>query len=365
MTKRVLIIGGYGNFGSYITETLAQEDLIICIAGLSQLKCENLISVIRNNLHPIEYSVFDITSSLPLNEISPDIVIHTSGPFQEQGYDVAKECIEYGCHYIDLSDGRNFVLDIKTLDQKASDAGVFVISGASSVPCLSSAVIDHYKKEFNLLDRVEYAIATAQQTNRGLATTASILGYTGKPFKTLVKGKMIEVFGWQDLNFHTYPQFGIRPLGNCEIPDLSLFPIRYPELKTIRFYAGTEIKFMHIGLWFLSWLVRFGIISNLRPAAKFFIKIANFFDWMGTSNSAFHMKLSGEDEDNNAKHKTIYILAKEGDGPFIPCAPAIILTKMFADNQYIKPGAFPCIGLIDLTTYMKQLRGLNINLIEE
>lgn len=365
MTKRVLIIGGYGNFGSYIAKSLAKEDLVVIIAGRSEKKCRQFIKLINNSRHPLEYSVFDISETLPLSEIMPDIVIHTSGPFQEQDYHVATACIEAGCHYIDLSDGREFVSQIGKLDTLAKKAGVSVISGASSVPCLSSAIIDHYIVDFADLRKVEYAISTAQQTNRGYATTASILGYTGKNIKTLIDGNDVDVYGWQDLHLHKFPQFGYRLLSNCEIPDLELFPKFYPDLKTIRFSAGTEIKILHLGLWLLSWLVRFGFISSLRPAAKLFHKTAKLFDRVGSSNSAFYMRLSGNGTNGSIKTQKIYILAKSGDGPFIPCVPAIFLARKISQNQHVPVGAMPCIKLIDFADYVRELEGLDIELIYE
>src|SRR5690606_27876371 len=105
-----------------------------------------------------------------------------------------------------------------------------------------------------------YGITTAQKTTRGVATTAAILSYTGKPFKTLVDGEMQNVYGWQNLHAHKYSTLGWRLLGNCNVPDLELFPTLYPKLKTVRFYAGLELPFIHITLWALSWLVRIGLI---------------------------------------------------------------------------------------------------------
>ncbi len=208
LKTRILVIGGYGNFGSYIVKELAKEDFEIIIIGRSQKKFQRFLETVDHSHNPIEFEVLDITVSLPLDRIRPNIVIHTSGPFQEQGYEVARACIRYGCHYVDLSDARDFVANISCLNDDAVKAGVSIISGASSVPCLSSAVIEKYKADFELLEAVEYGITTAQQTNRGLATTASILGYTGKPLSMLINGKFENVFGWQDLQFHKFPEFG-------------------------------------------------------------------------------------------------------------------------------------------------------------
>jgi NAD(P)-dependent dehydrogenase (short-subunit alcohol dehydrogenase family) len=367
MTKSILILGGYGNFGARITEKLCGEsDLQIIIAGRSTEKCRALADKYKHAPHPPQYRVMDITQNLAdtLKEINPDIVIHTSGPFQGQGYDVAKACIEQGCHYIDLADGREFVANIASLHQRALDKGVTVISGASSVPCLTSAVIDHYLPQFQKLTAVDCGISTAQRTNTGIATTTAVLGYAGKSFKTLVDGRMQDVYGWQDLTVRRYPQLGYRLLGNCDIPDLTLFPQRYKDLQTLRFRAGSELAFLHLGLWGLSWLVRLKLIKNLAPFAASLLKLSRLFDRLGSENSAFHMELSGTDIKGAAKTVTFYLIAKSGHGPFIPSIPAILCAQLLARNQFNRRGAFPCMGIITLEQYLKGLQGLDITVLE-
>lgn len=362
MTKRVLIIGGYGNFGSFITKRLAQEEnLNIIIAGRSQEKAEKLAREL-NAAHKPEAVALDIHSGLTdaLAEIKPDIVIHTSGPFQMQGYEVAEACIAQGCHYIDLADGRAFVDGITILDAQAKEKGVLVISGASSVPCLTSALVDHYRGEFQILEALDYGISTAQKTARGLATTAAILSYTGKSFKTRIDGTMQNVYGWQSLHVRKYKALGWRLLGNCEVPDLALFPKRYPELKTVRFYAGLEVPFIHLTLWAISWLVRFKLINGLERAAPFLLKTAGWFDWLGTPNSAFHMELSGVGKDDKPKTVKFELTARSGDGPYIPCMPAILMTRKLASGNVKDEGAAPCMGFITLFEYLAALRDLDI-----
>ena len=356
--KRVLIIGGYGNFGRFISRSLANQDNIrLIIAGRSEDKAQSLANTLN-----AEAAVLDIHESLEakLQEINPDVVIHTSGPFQQQGYDVAEACISCGANYIDLADGREFVSNIGSLDERAKDAGVLVVSGASSVPCLTSALIDDFQKEFEVLESLDYGITTAQKTTRGLATTAAILGYTGKSFKTLINGKDSDVYGWQSLHGRRYSSLGLRLLGNCNVPDLQLFPGRYPDLKTIRFYVGLELPFIHITLWSLSWLVRIGLIKSLKPTASILLKLSFLFDWLGSANSGFHMDLSGRSK--SGEHQVIHfeLIAREGDGPFIPCMPVILLAKRLANNQISEKGAKPCIGLISKDEYLDALKELNI-----
>lgn len=362
--QRVLIIGGYGNFGSVISKTLAKEsDIQIIVAGRSLQKAESFIQTLEAK-NKAEATFIDINKNIAsvLNDIKPNILIHTSGPFQGQSYDVAKACIQASIHYIDLADGRDFVEGISSLHSLAKEANILLISGASSVPCLTSALIDHYHDEFKALDGLDYGITTAQKTTRGLATTAAILGYTGKSFQTIINGVQTKIYGWQGLTVRKYKNLGWRLLGYCDVPDLALFPKRYPSLKSIRFYAGLELPFIHVTLWGLSWLVRLGIIKHLEKFAPLMLRLSFMFDWVGTSNSAFHMSLSGKDI-NGVTNKTITfeLLARSGDGPNIPCMPAIIMTKKLVKNEINQRGAFPCIGFISRDEYLDELKNFDIS----
>lgn len=363
MIKRVLIIGGYGNFGSFIAKALGKEaEIQLIIAGRSLSKANSLITQL-SAINTVEAVALDITQPFYsiLASIRPDIVIHTSGPFQSQSYAVAEACLSLDAHYIDLADGRDFVKNIETLNNKAKENSLLIISGASSVPCLTSALIDHYSSEFNTIESIDYGITTAQKTTRGLATTKAILGYTGKPFQTLISGHQQTIYGWQGLRARKYKYLGWRLLGYCDIPDLELFPIRYPELNSIRFYAGLEIPFIHLILWKLSWFVRIGLIKKLEKYAPILLRLSFLFDWLGSANSAFHMELSGKDKMGKNKTQAFELTAKSGDGPYIPCMPAILITKKLVMREINKFGAFPCMGFITLEEYLNALSELDIS----
>ena len=363
MIKRVLIIGGYGNFGKYISSVLAKDSSIqLIIAGRNPEKGECLIRTMAYSNKP-EIVFLDINELrvTGFKDIGPDIVIHTSGPYQSQGYEVAEVCIEYGCHYIDLADAREFVSNISLLDAHATQAGVHIISGASSVPTLTSAIIDEYISEFEVLREVDYAISSAQLTNQGLATTQAILSYVGKEFLSLVSGKDSIIHGWQGLRFRRFWGLNLRALGNCNVPDLSLFPERYPSLETIKFQAGIESKIQHVGLFGLSWFVRIGLVNSLYPLAQLLLKISRWFDVIGTNNSGFYMKLIGMGSDRKHKEVLFEILAQEGDGLFIPCIPSILLTKKLVRSELSGAGASPCVGFLSLQEYLCAFKDLNIS----
>jgi hypothetical protein len=358
MSTRILLLGGYGNFGTLVARRLSREpDLTVIVAGRSGHKASALAGELN-----AEAAQVDISAGLdrPLKTLKPAILIHTSGPFQDQGYDVAAACIRNGVHYLDLADGRDFVAKIGGLDEAARAAGVLVVSGASTVPGLTSAVLAKHADEFEALEAIDYGIATAQKTGRGLATVRAVLGYAGKPFKTLTGGKMREVYGWQDLHWRKFRDLGWRALGNCDVPDLTLFPQYVPSLRTVRFRAGLELPPLHLGLWALTWLVRSGIVPSLRPAAPALMEMAQLFDTFGSDDSGFYMEMTGRAPGGQTRRIVFELTARGGDGLMIPCTPAIVLALKLAKGEMKQRGATPCAGLLDLDDILDELRPLRI-----
>jgi saccharopine dehydrogenase-like NADP-dependent oxidoreductase len=358
MATRVLLLGGYGNFGTFIARRLCREpELTVIVAGRSEQKASALAEELN-----AEWAAFDIFTGLDghLEKLKPDILIHTSGPFQGQGYEVAEACIRNGVHYLDLADGRDFVANIIRLDDAAKAAGVLAVSGASTVPGLTSAILTKYASEFETLDSIDAGIATAQKTDRGIATVRAVLGYAGKPFTTLTGGQMQDVYGWQGLHWRKFRDLGWRPLGNCDVPDLVLFPRYFPGLRTVRFRGGLGLPILHLGLWSLTWLVRLGIVPNLRAAAPVLSALSHLFDRFGTDDSGFYMEMTGRAPGGQPQQVAFDLTARAGDGLMIPCTPAIVLAVKLAKGEIGQRGAMPCCGLLDLHDILDELRPLRV-----
>lgn len=355
----ILILGGYGVFGKRIAQQLAKDaSLRLIIAGRNQQSAKHFASEINSDWTAIDMTAPDFAETL--SDMSPSLVINCCGPFQGQEYTVARHCIEAGIHYIDLADARDYVCGFSSLHQAAADAGVTVISGASTVPAISSAILDSFlDTSFSTIHSIDYGVTPGNQTDRGIATVAAILSYVGKPFTTRIENQQHTIFGWQDLHCENYPHIGRRWMSNCDIPDLDLFAERYPYLHTIRFYAGLELSILHLGLWLLSWLVRYRLISSLVPCAALFRRISLFFYSLGSADGGMHMKLTGLDKGGNDLQKSWYLIASGGDGPYVPTLPAVILAQKLARGG-LNTGAYPAVGLITRDEILQATHDLDI-----
>lgn len=365
--RRVLILGGYGNFGKRIAENLSMlDDITLLIAGRniqkSQQLCEKLTTKGANGT--LEAVVIDIYSPHfveDLKALSPDLLIHTGGPFQGQDYRVPEACITVGSHYIDLADDRRFVCDITSLNELALKSKVLIVSGASSVPGLSSAVIDHFVDQFSSLDEIDCAIAPGNQSERGEATVKGILSYTGHPFPVFTNGQWLNKYGWMSPRKLCFGHaIGKRWLANVDIPDLELFPERYQPVKTVNFQAGLELTFLHFGMVIMALLARIGLIKNWSVMTKLIFNSSEIFKKLGTEIGGMQINLSGVDANQKSKKIKWVLCAEHGVGPYIPTLSAIILAKKLIASNIDKTGALPCLGLYTLEEFDKEAAILGI-----
>lgn len=285
-----------------------------------------------------------------LMQRAPQVVVNTVGPFQTADYRVAEACIATGAHYIDLSDSHEFVTGIARLDQAARANGVAVITGASTVPALSGAVV----AEAGVTPiAIRIGISPGNRAPRGASLVEAVMGQAGKPLPVLRAGEWMTVPGWGDLHRRAIRTDRTRSLGKrwlsaCDAPDLVLLPKLYPTLKSIEFFAGLELTLLHVGLWLLSLLVRVRLLKSLLPLAGPLRRIADRLRWMGSDRGGMLVDVDGL---NAAGVPTSYrwrLIAEDGEGPCIPAAPAVALVRRLAHGNTLRTGAYPCLGILSV-----------------
>lgn len=369
--KKVVVLGGYGNFGKRIVESLASiENITIYVAGRSHDKamaCTNgLTASAIATLQPLSLDIFSDTFKEQLETLSPYLVIHTSGPFQGQDYRVPKACLEVGAHYIDLADDRRFVCDITQLDAQAKDQGLLIVSGASSVPGLSSTVVEHYQNQFSTIETIDLAIAPGNRAERGLATVEAILSYTGHPINVFKEGQWQNIYGWMSSRVNDFGGIvGKRHLANVDVPDLELFPNRYHVSKGVSFQAGLELPILHLTMVAMAYLAKKSVVSNWAPLAKTIVSTSNLFLPFGTDKGAMEVLITGKDQDNREKTIKWSLYAPDGNGPYIPTLSTIILAKKLLENNDHDSGAKPCVGLFELNDFVAYFKALDIYFKEQ
>jgi saccharopine dehydrogenase-like NADP-dependent oxidoreductase len=363
----VLVLGGYGFFGGRICAALAATPGIDLLIGGRNLAQAQLLAATLglpgSQAIAIDATAVDLAQRLAA--LAVDTLIHTAGPFQGQDYGVARAAIEAGANYIDLADGRDFVAGIGALDALARERGVFVTSGASSLPALSSAVVDRYLGRFKRLEVIRSGIGSGARAP-GLATMRGVFGYCGKPFTRLTNGRLQTTHGWLDLHRHRFPApVGTRLMGSCDVPDLTLFPLRYADLHTITFHAGFASAPGHLGIWCLSQLTRLGVLRSLMPLVSPLHALSQHLEHFMSDKGGMFVTMSGVGLDDKALSLTWHLLAAQNHGPHIPCGAAIMLARKLACGDALPHGAMPCMGLLTVEEYLGALSGYDVREVAE
>jgi saccharopine dehydrogenase-like NADP-dependent oxidoreductase len=355
----ILVLGGAGVFGSRICRRLARHPgLRIIAAGRRRAALDALAREV-GGVEPLALEAPRALKAALARE-RPDLVIHTAGPFQAQDYAVAALSIEAGAHYIDIADGRDFVANFARLDAAARAANVLAVSGASSVPGLSAAAIEATRAAFARLDRIEIDLSPGNRAPRGPAVIAAFLGYCGRPIARWEGGAWTTVHGWHDLRRGEIDGVGRRWVSACDVPDLVLFPARYPGVRTVTFHAGLELASLHLGLWLLAWLPRLGLGESLAWLSGITRVVGALTRPFGMDRGGMAVTLTGVDHAGGAMKQRWSLAAGAGDGPFVPATPSVVLALKLAAGTLAARGARPCLDLLTLDEFRAEVADLEI-----
>jgi saccharopine dehydrogenase-like NADP-dependent oxidoreductase len=361
LVRCAVVLGGYGNFGRRVVAALAADcNYRVIVAGRDLQKARAAAAEVGSSAEAAALDGRAANLAAELRRLGANVVVHTAGPFQGQNYGVAQACIEARAHYVDLADARAYVCGIGALDPAARSNDVIVASGASSVPALSSAVVDMLRNEFSTIESIDHGITSGAKPP-GLATMEGVLGYAGKAVAQWRDGAWRTVYGWQDLTRRVYPHpLGTRWIANCDVPDLQLFPQRYAPVRTVVFRAGVGMMLGMLSTWAVSWLVRAGLLSSLVPYVPRLHKAALAMERFGSKASAMHVTVRGLDAKSQSLSRTWWLLADNDHGPQIPCFPAIALARKLLRGEVGARGAMPCMGLLTVAEILEVGRGLDL-----
>jgi hypothetical protein len=350
--SRILVLGGYGGFGARLTRRLLAHGHCVLVAGRSLEKARAFCS----GLERAEPVAADRNGDLApvLERTRPDLFIDAAGPFQGSDYRVPLACVRAKIPYLDLADARAFVTGIGALNVEASDAGIAIVTGASSVPALSGAAARELATGLDKVLCVEMAISASKRATVGASVVAAILSYLGKPIRLWRGRRWDQGFGWQELARETFAlsdgaQLTGRWLALTDVPDLDLLPESLPGRPAVIFRAGTESALQTVGLWSLSWPVRWLGLEGMARFAPLLLFLQRLTQSLSSDRSAMSVRLKGEAGGASVERQWT-LIASDGDGPDIPTLAAVILADAILAGK-VTAGAQPAHMLLTVPQF--------------
>ena len=352
---KVVILGGYGVFGTLLAELLIRDGHSVWIAGRDLNKaqvCAGRLGAqaIQVDLHGNLQALFDH---------KPDVVIDAAGPYQLYGtepYRIARACVGAGVNYLDLSDDADFTAGIAALNSDARRAGCWVLSGASSVPGLSSAVVTALSPGLDDILLIDTAILPGNRAPRGVSVITSIVGQVGQASQVWRGGMWRDTVCWSDKRvFELAP--GLKRTGYfISVPDIKLFPDAF-RARSVMFRAGMELGVLNAGLSTLRRLRQLVPIKITPARARFMKWLSDLLLPFGSDRGAMQVAVTSR-VNGSALERTWRLIAEAGDGPYVPC---IVARALLRAPEQIASGARPCLSEIPLADIEAALSDLAVS----
>lgn len=330
---KIAVLGGYGVFGSRLADLLMRDGHDVIVVGRNQAAAQ----ACATKIGAVSLAMDRAGDLAPLWALQPDVVVDCAGPFHAYGddpYRFAKAAIRAGVHYLDLADDAAFCAGIATLDDDAKAAGVFVLSGMSSVPALSSAVVAALTEGVDAVDHIETAILPGNRAPRGQAVVDSILYQAGTDISVTIDGQSEDVRSWSRSQLFDLPQ-GIRRRGYMiRVPDQSLFPTAF-QARSVTFYAGLEVGVMNFGLAVFAWvrkILGFGVPDWFGRTVRW---AAERMHGLGTNVGGMSVRVICHNA-GQWEARSWRLLVREGEGPYVP---AISARTVLRNPELVAAGA--------------------------
>ncbi|MFQ1701797.1 DUF4166 domain-containing protein [Loktanella agnita] len=344
---KIVVLGGYGVFGSRLVRLLIRDGHDVVIAGRVIAQAQALAREV--GAAPLQVDrQGDLT---PLWAMAPDAVVDAAGPFHAYGadpYGFARACIARRVHYLDLADDADFCAGITALDAAARAAGVFVLSGVSSVPAISSAAVAALAEGAAEVDMISSAILPGNRAPRGRAVVESILHQAGRPMVVSMDGVPVPVRSWSRPARFDLGQGMVRRGWMIAVPDQRLFAGAF-KARTVLFHAGLELALMNWGLALLSWL-------RLRVPVGLVLWAAKLLAPFGTNAGGMSVAVTARYRDG-WQRRVWRIIVRDGEGPFIP---GVAARAVLRDPSAIAPGARPAVAQVTLAAITEAMGDLAV-----
>jgi hypothetical protein len=358
---RILIVGGYGTFGGRLVELLENDArLTLLIAGRSLEQARTYCAQRSSAVATLVPTLFDRLNSGAnvLAQLRVTVVVDASGPFQaygDQRYSLIERCIECGVNYLDLADGSDFVSGVAKFDEAARAAGVYVLSGVSSFPVLTAAVVRHLTSDVARITSMRGGIAPSPYAGVGLNVIRAIASYAGQPIPLRRAGKMVIAYPITESMRFTIAVPGHVPLRNLrfslvDVPDLRTLSEIWPETDDIWMGAGPVPAVLHWLLTGFAWLVRLRLMPSLSWLASIIYFVTNHVRW-GEHRGGMFVEVQGQAVDGSRIRREWHLLAEGKDGPLIPSMAVEAIVRKSLSGQIPPPGARTAISDVNLSDY--------------
>ena len=358
---KVVVYGGAGYFGGEVVQDLLEHtnaQITVASRNPRSMPPERAAGRVR-------FYISDCRDRDSVSQVIHDatVVINCIGPFQGQGLDLLRACIEKRVHYIDVADDRDFVERVHRLRPEIERAGIMAFIGCSVVPGISGLLTERCAQELGQVDAVRVCITPGTRHTRGPGSFECLLSTVGKLFSIPHDGTKRTVIGWSEPERVKFPlPLGTRTVYSVvDIADYFTL-VEYFGARTVDFKIGSEFGWLNKALVGVREVRRHLGLPRLGPLVPTFRAVLAVAGFFGTSQGAVMVTVTGG-RDIPMRQLSLAAYA-EKDGQIIPALLPSIAAGLVLEKRIAFEGIADLRRWISFDRLLAELRARGVHIAE-
>lgn len=369
MSKKILLVGGYGNAGFLIAKYLLQEttDTFLTLAGRNLAKAQKACDKLNktfpgNRTSPLKV---DVTEAAEFKAAisKTDLVIMASSTIKQSEF-VIKEVLQANIDYFDLQlSSTEKLKNLYAHQKEIEQSGRCFITDGGFHPGVPAAMVRYAANYFDQLEKANIygglkidwaAIEASEGTMQEL-----LMEFRDYKSTTLKNGK------WKKMSMLALPpkfDFG-QPLGrlNCApmfLEELKTLPANIPGLKETGFYVS---GFNPVMDYLILPIVMFGIKIVPERLAGIFVKMFEF--GLRFNKPPYGVKLVADCKGiKDGKSHSIQLSISHTDEYVLTAVPVVACLLQYLDEIIKQPGLWFQANVVKSERFFEDMKRMGLAL---
>ncbi len=248
-SKRILILGGYGNVGLNITKLLLKESSAqIIVAGRDLKKAELFMEICNTEYsgNRVSAKYIDVSKIETLRESMTDVslllIASSTSKFTVQ---ISKVALEFNCDYMDIHFGREVFTQLSLIRKEIDNKKLCFITGGGIHPGFPSAIIRYIGSYFDSFNEaivgsvmnIDYNTYNFSPSSRR-EFLVELMDFQSLYYKNgnWINASLYTNKDLKEIDFG--PEFGKKYCAPMFFEELRVLPEIYPALRNIGFFIA-------------------------------------------------------------------------------------------------------------------------------
>jgi len=341
MRDKILVIGGYGNVGQTVCLELTKlYPGKIIAAGRNLEKATAFAKTLQ--VIPMELDVFHAPQTLfkKLEDVRMVVMC-----IDQTSIDFAKECVNLGIDYVDVTANHPFLKQIKALHETAASNHSTAVLGVGLAPGLSTLLAAHGSKLLDTLDHIDISILLGSGDTHGVAAMV---------------WTMNKLFDKTPKSFSKKIDFG-KDWGKR-----TAVPLDFSDQWTLRETLNTECVWTRFAMDSRASTFLCSILRNCIPPGRLqnFLKSEKFSQWMVNQkkgSDVFILKVDAYGLHLGKPYTASYLLSGHREG-IITGKVAAATARLVLESTNKASGVFYIDQLFSFEDILRQIQSPNLRI---